>query len=70
MPCGLIEAVDIAYYDFTRGSLATKFNLYGPLCASLPFPGDPAGVVLKLFGLSPKGLVVVNVTNADLIPGP
>jgi hypothetical protein len=67
---GSIEAVDIAYYDFSRGALATKFNLYGPLRASLPFPGDPANVVFKLFGLSPKGLVVVDVTAADLIAGP
>ncbi|MDB4915791.1 MAG: hypothetical protein JWM95_3435 [Gemmatimonadetes bacterium] len=67
---GSIEAVDIAYYDYTRGSLATKFNLYGPLRASLPFPGDDPSVVFKLFGLSPKGLVVVDVTAADLLPGP
>ena len=67
---GSIEAVDIAYYDFVRGSLATKFNLYGPLRASLPFPGDPPSVVFKLFGVSAKGLVVVDVTAADLKPGP
>ena len=67
---GTIEAVDIAYYDFVRGSLATKFNLYGPLRASLPFPGDPANVVFKLFGVSSKGLVVVDVTASDILPGP
>jgi hypothetical protein len=67
---GTIEAVDIAFYDYVRGSLATKFNLYGPLRASLPFPGDPANVVFKLFGVSSKGLVVVDVTAADLLPGP
>ena len=67
---GKIEAVDIAFYDFVRGSLATKFNLYGPLRASLPFPGDPPTVVFKLFGVSSKGLVVVDVTAADLLPGP
>jgi hypothetical protein len=67
---GSIEAVDIAYYDFSRGALATKFNLYGPLRATLPFPGDPANVVLKLFGVSSKGLVVVDVTASDLITGP
>ena len=67
---GTIEAVDIAFYDFVRGSLATKFNLSGPLRASLPFPGDPANVVFKLFGVSSKGLVVVDVTAADLLPGP
>jgi hypothetical protein len=67
---GTIEAVDIAFYDFVRGSIATKFNLYGPLRASLPFPGDPPSVVFKLFGVSSKGLVVVDVTAADLLPGP
>ena len=67
---GTIEAVDIAFYDFVRGSLATKFNLYGPLRATLPFPGDPPSVVFKLFGVSSKGLVVVDVTAADILPGP
>jgi hypothetical protein len=67
---GTVEAVDIAYYDFNRGSLATKFNLYGPLRVSRPFPGDPANVVLKLFGLNKSGLVIINVTAADLIAGP
>ena len=67
---GTIEAVDIAYYDFTRGALATKANLYGPLRASLPFPGDDPAIVFKLFGLSSKGLVVVDVTAADLKAGP
>ncbi|MEO8336964.1 MAG: hypothetical protein ABI664_18410, partial [bacterium] len=67
---GTIEAVDIAYYDFVRGALATKFNLYGPLRASLPFPGDAPTVLFKIFGLSAKGLVVVDVTATDLLPGP
>ncbi len=67
---GTIEAVDIAFYDYVRGALATKFNLYGPLRASLPFPGDPPSVVFKLFGVSSKGLVVVDVTAADILPGP
>jgi hypothetical protein len=67
---GSIEMVDVAYYDFNRGTLATKFNLYGPLRASLPFPTDPPTVILKLFGLSPKGLVVIDVTAADIKPYP
>ena len=67
---GSVELVDIAYYDFNRGTLATKFNLYGPLRASLPFPTDDPSVVLKLFGVSPKGLVVIDVTAADILPGP
>jgi len=67
---GSIEMIDIAYYDYQRGSLATKFNLYGPLRASLPFPGDDPSVVFKLFGVSSAGLVVIDVTAADILPGP
>jgi hypothetical protein len=74
---GTIEMVDIAYFT-SRGTLATKYNLYGPLRAALPFPtdnqgilpGDPRYVVLKLFGLSPKGLVVIDVTASDIQAGP
>src|SRR5215213_1696880 len=67
---GSIEMIDIAYYDFQRGSLATKYNLYGPLRASLPFPGDDPSVVFKLFGVSSAGLVVIDVTAADILAGP
>jgi hypothetical protein len=67
---GSIEMIDIAYYDYQRGSLATKYNLYGPLRASLPFPGDDPSVVFKLFGVSSSGLVVIDVTAADILPGP
>jgi hypothetical protein len=67
---GTVEVIDIAYYDFTRGSLATKYNLYGPLRASLPFPGDDPSVKFKLFGLSPTGLVVIDVTATDIAAGP
>ena len=67
---GSIEMIDIAYYDFQRGSLATKYNLYGPLRASLPFPGDDPSVVFKLFGVSSSGLVVIDVTAADILAGP
>jgi hypothetical protein len=67
---GSIEMIDIAYYDYQRGSLATKYNLYGPLRASLPFPGDDPSVVFKLFGVSSAGLVVIDVTASDILPGP
>ncbi|MEO6526282.1 MAG: hypothetical protein ABIP93_06630 [Gemmatimonadaceae bacterium] len=67
---GSVEMIDIAYYDFSRGALATKYNLYGPLRASLPFVGDDASIVFKLFGLSATGLVVIDVTAADIAAGP
>ena len=66
---GFIEIVDIAYY-INRGKLTLKGNLYGPLRASRPFPGDPPNVILKLFGLSSTGLVVIDLTAADIRPAP
>ena len=55
---------------YQRGALATKYNLYGPLRASLPFPGDDPSVLFKLFGVSRAGLVVIDVTAADILAGP
>ena len=66
---GYIEIVDIAYF-LSRGKLAIKGNLYGPLRASRPFAGDPAGTILKLFGLTKQGLVVIDLTAADIKPAP
>jgi hypothetical protein len=66
---GHIEIIDIAYF-LQRGRLTLKGNLYGPLRASRPFPGDPPGTVLKLFGLSSGGLVVIDLTATDIKPGP
>lgn len=64
---GSIEIVDAAYYDFSRGVLPTKTNLYGPLRAVKNFraPG-----VVTLFGLSAKGLVVVDVQPTNVLAGP
>ncbi|HEY2378394.1 MAG TPA: hypothetical protein VGH98_20615 [Gemmatimonadaceae bacterium] len=66
---GHIEIIDIAYF-LQRGRLTLKGNLYGPLRASRPFPGDPPGTLLKLFGLSSAGLVVIDLTATDIKPGP
>jgi len=66
---GYIEIVDIAYF-LNRGKLTLKGNLYGPLRASRPFPGDPPGTILKLFGLSSAGLVVIDLQATDIRPGP
>ena len=66
---GHIEIIDIAYF-LQRGRLTLKSNLYGPLRASRPFAGDPPGTILKLFGLSSGGLVVIDLTAADIRPGP
>ena len=66
---GQVDLVDVAYFT-SRGTLTTKLNLTGPLRASLPFPGDDPSIVLKLFGVSSSGLVVIDVTAADIKAGP
>jgi hypothetical protein len=75
---GIIEIVDVAHYN-NRGRLITKGNLYGPLRATLPIPGDNAGlacpgdpncVILKIYGLSAGGLVVIDLRASDIKPGP
>lgn len=79
---GVIEVIDVAHYN-NRGRLTTKGNLYGPLRVSGPLPGDNGGlscatgtragddpdcIVLKIFGLSSSGLVVINVQWKDIAP--
>jgi len=65
-----IDIVDIFHY-ISRGHLPLKTNLYGPLRAVLPGPSDAGlGIVLKLFGLSPQGLVVIDLHAGDILPSP
>ncbi|MFN2563876.1 MAG: YncE family protein [Gemmatimonadaceae bacterium] len=66
---GSIEIVDVAYY-ISRGKINIKGTLYGALRASPRFPTDPTNVVLKLFGLTPQGLVVIDLTAQDIKPVP
>lgn len=61
-----IEILDIFHY-LSRGNLPIKTNLYGPLRAALPGPADAAnGVVLKLFGVSSSGLVIIDLRAQDI----
>ena len=66
---GVIEVVDIAYY-INRGRLQLKNTIYGALRASGPMPGDSPDVVMKLYAVSPQGLVVIDLTANDIKPGP
>ena len=65
---GRIEAFDVNHYD-KRAEFITKGNLYGSLRASLPFAA-PAGVILKLFGLSSEGLVVIDLVDTQRLVTP
>lgn len=65
-----IEIIDIFHY-LNRGTIPIKTNLYGPLRAALPNAADrAAGVVLKLFGVSANGLVVIDLRASDIQPSP
>jgi len=64
-----VEVVDIFHY-INRGKLELKNSLYGPLRATLPLPGDPPDVILKLFGLTAEGLVVIDLRDGDILPIP
>ena len=66
---GQIEIVDIAYY-IARGKLQLKSAIYGPLRTSGPMPGDAPDVVMKIYAVSKDGLIVVDLTAADIKPGP
>lgn len=75
---GVIEVIDVAHYN-NRGQFTTKGNLYGALRVSLPLPGDNVGltcpgnpncVVLKIFGLTDAGMVVIDVRAVDIKPAP
>lgn len=68
---GSIEIVDVAYFN-NRGTLPVKGTLYGPLRATVPLTAaeQAAGVVMKLYALTPSGLVVIDLTAADIKDGP
>ena len=73
---GRIEIVDTYHYT-NRGSLPVSANLYGPIRAVRSYATDnPAGmlstdpnfVVVKLYGLTVEGLIVIDVRNRDIRP--
>jgi len=63
-----IQIVDSYTYRL-RGRIPIRENLYGPLRASLPtaaeLSADPT-LVVKLFGLTSEGLVVIDVRRGDI----
>ncbi|MEO6446373.1 MAG: hypothetical protein ABIZ91_15210 [Gemmatimonadaceae bacterium] len=67
-----IQIVDSYSYRL-RGRIPIRENLYGPLRASLPtaaeLSADPT-LVVKLFGLTKEGLVVIDVRRGDIDNAP
>lgn len=62
-----IEILDVAHF-LSAGSLPIRGKLYGPLRVTRRFPTDPADVVLKLYGVTSEGLVVLDVRDANVSP--
>ena len=66
---GTIEISDTYHYT-SRGVLPVRANLYGPIRVARPWPGDDPGVILKLFGLTTEGFIVIDVRASDIQPLP
>jgi len=66
---GSIEVIDVGYY-ISRGTIQIRSDLYGPLRVSRRFSTDPPDVVLKLFGLTSDGLVVIDVRQSNIRSSP
>ncbi len=63
-----IQIVDSYSYRL-RGRIPIRKNLYGPLRASAPTAAERAAdpnLVVKLFGLTPEGLVMIDVHASDI----
>jgi hypothetical protein len=63
-----IQIVDSYSYRL-RGRIPIRSNLYGPLRAVLPSAAERAAdatLVVKLFGLTPEGLVMIDVHASDI----
>jgi hypothetical protein len=63
-----IQIVDSYSYRL-RGRIPLRTNLYGALRAVLPTPAERAAdpsLAVKLFGLTPEGIVVIDVRRQDI----
>ncbi|MEP7346501.1 MAG: hypothetical protein ABI877_14615, partial [Gemmatimonadaceae bacterium] len=63
-----IQIVDSYSYRL-RGRIPIRANLYGALRAVVPTPGELASdpsLVVKLFGLTPEGVIVIDVRLGDI----
>ena len=64
---GTIEIMDSFHYT-GRGQLPVRANLYGPIRVTHAMPGDDPTIILKVFGLTTEGLIVIDVRATDIKP--
>jgi hypothetical protein len=65
-----IEMVDTHFFSFSRGQVLIRDPIVGPLRVTRRLPGDPANVVVRLYGVTENGVVVIPVKDTDIIPIP
>ncbi len=65
-----IELVDTRFFSFSRGQVLIRDPIVGPLRITRRLPPDPANVVLRLYGVTENGVVVIPVKDTDIIPIP
>ncbi len=65
-----IEMVDTKFFSFSRGQVLIRDPVVGPLRVTRRLPNDPADVVLKLYGVTENGVVVIPVKSTDIVAIP
>jgi hypothetical protein len=65
-----IQMVDTHFFSFSRGTVLIRDPITGPLRITRPLAGDPANVVVRLYGVTEFGVVVIPVLDTDIIPIP
>lgn len=65
-----IQMVDTHFFSFFRGQILIKDPIVGPLSVTRRLPVDPPEVVLRLYGITQDGVVVIPVKDTDIIPIP
>ncbi len=65
-----IQFVDTHFFSFFRGQVLIRDPIVGPLSVTRRLPGDPPEVVVRLYGITENGVVVIPVLSTDIVPIP
>ncbi|MEE9245082.1 MAG: hypothetical protein V3U63_02670 [Gemmatimonadota bacterium] len=66
-----LEIIDTRFFSFKRGDILIRDPIVGPLKITRRLAGlDPANVVVRLYGITANGVVVIPVRDVDIDPIP
>ncbi len=65
-----IEMVDTRFFSFSRGKVLIRDPIVGPLRVTRRLPTDPPEVLIRLYGITANGVVVIPVLDSDIVPIP